>query len=534
MDSKRKEEKKRDSFFNPRSDKVAPLLDAVIKGKPATLIELLKENSTLLFQKGDITDIGIEYRNVSPYQLMTFLCDAAMKEEVFASLYPKKTPPHVVAMRERQYSELGNGGADLIKLEVSPTELDFEQLCRRTFSNTTLGHIDSESKGKIDDLRYVGPEDPERPNTDDLTYPLLGNSDGIIFYQTKQGYEYYYINRKERSLERLYVKSGDHQEFSDLNRSMRKMLPYTSRRSSDREHKAIAEKLEFANKQTVKLFRQGIIYIRDKETYRDSCFDFNRLLNHYLMSSKLTEERDDTRKQLTNVQRKLGLGIAQTALKPQSKLNQSAQELKKEKQKIETTVTEELVEIAENNVLNFSQDFSRAQRELTWLTQLLGQDFSEYIIRSQIITIMGTKEYREVLPNDRRPSINSTYKEADSVDLSPNDLSNLVQFKKAKSSKSSFVSTELEDHKLNYELVLWLIQNQKEMTKILDHELASSGCLIDVNDGTPDGESDNETVRAESDNDDAADSTGDISDTGTAKDDSDNEDVSDSQKPPSP
>ena len=60
--------------------------------------------------------------SISAYQLFTFLCDERL-ESAILPLIPQK----MESIRQRQYDELGRGGADLIRLDKNPESIkDFQ------------------------------------------------------------------------------------------------------------------------------------------------------------------------------------------------------------------------------------------------------------------------------------------------------------------------------------------------------------------------------------------------------------------------
>ena len=145
-----------------------PLLLNVVQGNLEALINQVVANPELYFKKGQVTDpSGTTYYNVSAYQLVKFLCDADMDERI-RSLIPetirvrrgtKDIDLDTQAIMEQQYAQIGCGGADLVKMDRDPTTLDFEEIMRFKTTYTVNGVPTA------------------------VSFPLLENPDGIIYYQ---------------------------------------------------------------------------------------------------------------------------------------------------------------------------------------------------------------------------------------------------------------------------------------------------------------------------------------------------------------
>lgn len=226
-------------------------LTYVVQGKIALFLDLIKQNPSLFFEKYPeiIGPKGQRYFDVSTYMLIQFLCDRDMKEKAM-SLIPKDFD----AIRNEQYAKMGCGGPDLVKLDRNPEKIvDFKDLME--FKQTyTL---------------FDG-------NQEEVTFSLLENPDGIIFYQG----QFYYANKEKHEIKLLTstLSPEDEKEFEQFKASFEGMENNSSRRSSDKEYQLIAKLLQCS------LVRQGIQYEQDGIRYRDSQAPFNNLLNAYRTS----------------------------------------------------------------------------------------------------------------------------------------------------------------------------------------------------------------------------------------------------------
>ncbi|HEE0199477.1 TPA: lpg1692 family Dot/Icm T4SS effector, partial [Legionella pneumophila] len=235
----------------------------VVQGDLATLILIAQRNPAALFQKGNITDPRERtFYNVSAWQLILFLCDVDMKNQLMPFI-----PEQFKAIAQKQTNELGSGGADLIKLSRDPQAVAFEDFDGLTQFKQTLPLIDGTRK--------------------EVTFPLLENVDGIVYFQDKnKEVHFYYANRESKTITSLVpdLKSEeDKQLFAAFKASFDAMENNSSRRSSDTEHQLIA-KLFNAKPQ-----RQGIQYEHQGIRYQDSRTSFS-LINAYRTSIRLYDE----------------------------------------------------------------------------------------------------------------------------------------------------------------------------------------------------------------------------------------------------
>ena len=120
-----------------------PLLLNVVQANLDELKKKVQAHPELLFKKGQITDLsGQTFYNVSPYQLMIFLCDDDMKRQIMPLIpetFPRKrdildVEIPTASLCKEQYAEINSGGADLVKMDRDPTQLKFGEVTRFTTS----------------------------------------------------------------------------------------------------------------------------------------------------------------------------------------------------------------------------------------------------------------------------------------------------------------------------------------------------------------------------------------------------------------
>ena len=252
-------------FFQPILDEAKrahPLLKAVVEANPEELVRLVSANPELLFQKGQVKDpAGQRFYNVSPYQLMTFLGDARMKQEIMFLVLPMTEAMEKI--RLAQYEEIESGGPDLVKMAVDPTQLTFDEVLHHTETYRPLGQ-------QIQ-----------------ATFPLLENPDGLIYYKEPGdagAVHFYYANQDTQTVEEVKLpldRTPERAALDALIVSMDRMENNSSRRSSNEEHRLIASTLRDPNtNQPLTLHRKGIQY-DDCEgvRYCDYRIDFNRYYN---------------------------------------------------------------------------------------------------------------------------------------------------------------------------------------------------------------------------------------------------------------
>jgi hypothetical protein len=253
-------------FFQSTLDELSVLND-VLTGNLESLIAAVRTNPALLFIKSDnITDpAGQVFYNVSPYHMMLFLCDDDMLNQVMRAVSP--LPETLIEQIKRIHAELQQGGADLVKFDRDPRLLNFEDILRfRTSYTLYNGTIIA------------------------VTFPLLENPDGVLYYKDELNQEHwFYANQATRTIEPIELAPrftlAQQEAYTKLVTQMNAMAPMSARRSSNDEHQFIANHmcyLENAKTMTsVQLVRFGMTYIQDGIRYRDTRYDFNRYTNAY-------------------------------------------------------------------------------------------------------------------------------------------------------------------------------------------------------------------------------------------------------------
>ncbi len=154
-------------------------LTCVVQGNPDGLAHIAKHKPEALFEKGRVIDLrGRIFYSISAYQLTIFLCDAGMKKTI-APLIPER----LNEIRQKQYAELGSGGADLIKLsfdQLEAAEDDFDSIL--TFK--TIYNIDDDTQKEV-------------------TFPLFENMNAIICVQFDSKFSLYYANRETEEIRQI-------------------------------------------------------------------------------------------------------------------------------------------------------------------------------------------------------------------------------------------------------------------------------------------------------------------------------------------
>jgi hypothetical protein len=241
---------------------VDQLLQLIIEGNPLEAGILLQKNPDLFFKKSQVTNNdGFTIYNVSPYQLMLFLCDTDMLEKTILWI-----PTDEDSSRQllAQNAEMEGGGADLIKMDQDPLSLSFDEI--NTFTD----------RSEVDRYKQIIT----------VSYPLLKNKDGIIFYNNN----FYYVNRdlekRSASVELMNPVINSKEEQFGLNElkvSLAAMENNSNRRSSDDEHLLIANTM----KQTLE--RSGLQYELNGVRYHDTQTEFS-LINPYRTYIRLSKE----------------------------------------------------------------------------------------------------------------------------------------------------------------------------------------------------------------------------------------------------
>lgn len=250
------------AFFKPR---LLPqkARACVVQGDLPTLKIIAQKDPEALLQKGVITDPrGRIFYDVSAYQLIHFLCDVNMKEDILP-LIPKSLKARI----DDQVQSLGCGGADLIRLNRSPVLLDNNLFKGMTQVKQTLTIHDGTQQ--------------------DVAFTLLENVEGIIYYQdNNKEVHYYYANQNTQTITPLEPTLQSEKERSlmaTLNASFDAMEMNSSRRSSNAEHQWINRLFR------IQLHRDGIHYEHHGVHYQDSRSSFN-IINAYRTSIRLYSE----------------------------------------------------------------------------------------------------------------------------------------------------------------------------------------------------------------------------------------------------
>jgi hypothetical protein len=257
------------------SFQVDKALTYVVEHEINLLKELIKEDPSLLFQKHPRFKIQEKiYYNFSAYQLMSFLRNKHMQREVMSLsnvISVLKGDLKLQTLHKNQTAEMDCGGADIIKLDQNPeiirNEQGFAGLTKYTTTYTLL--------------------DGTQP---EFTFPLLENPDGIICYQDEnEKMHFYYANKETEKLQLLDIcikSEDDEQAFEQFNASFSDMENNSARRSSEEEHKLIANVFYISKHVKCSLVHNGLFYKYNGILYRDNCTPFN-LVSNYRQSIRL-------------------------------------------------------------------------------------------------------------------------------------------------------------------------------------------------------------------------------------------------------
>ncbi len=257
------------TFFVPLQKKANYL---VLTGRPEHLIHILKKNPAIFFTKYKQSHDAAEQKffNVSPADLISFICDADMKKQVdyFAQHLPAKERYTFQEQQQEHLASRGRGGADLIMVSGTHPPL-YSNVCNTT--NTF----------------YLLDGSPT------IQRSLLKNPDGVVCWKDPDNLlHWYYANLNTQTLSQIDIsheRQAAHQaEYSAFVSRMTNMEPDTARRSSNQEHELIATiMLHHRSQMPVHLHREGIHYQQDGIDYIDTHYDFNRIVNAYLKCIRL-------------------------------------------------------------------------------------------------------------------------------------------------------------------------------------------------------------------------------------------------------
>lgn len=241
-------------LFKAKLDNKATL-NAVVQGNPDALAIIVRNNPASIFYQGSVTAPGgqIIY-DVSAYQLMTFLCDAAMKRQIMNEIQPFMTA-ELNTLLKKQDALISVGGADLVKINQDPS----------IFANVT----------EFNPASDLGTGYDLNSNSYKLKYSLLENTDGIIYYQNPaQTVTLYYANQITQTIELIDLQKISEQDQNNILAMFSDMEMNSSRRSSNQEHTLILNALNY------KLIRKGIQYKCAGVQYCDNRIEF-KLINAY-------------------------------------------------------------------------------------------------------------------------------------------------------------------------------------------------------------------------------------------------------------
>ncbi|MBA2710945.1 MAG: hypothetical protein H0U57_10170 [Tatlockia sp.] len=243
-------------FFRPLLE--GRVATCMVHAKSREVCYLVKHNPDLLFKKEQkITDPrGRTYFNLSVYQLMIMLRDKKMTELIMPLI-----PARLQSLRQEQFEEISFGGADLVRLNFNPLIAnDFNRVREfKTQIETSL-------------------------NPENVTFPLLENLDGLLYYQDDNGIEhFYYANCENKSIRELTSNlERKNPDFIQFKKTLENFELNSSRRSTNDEHQFIEKTFG------VLLRRKGIHFEYEGIGYQDNCSGF-LLINALRTSYRLSE-----------------------------------------------------------------------------------------------------------------------------------------------------------------------------------------------------------------------------------------------------
>ncbi|MFT4058023.1 MAG: hypothetical protein QM652_00580 [Legionella sp.] len=170
---------------------------------------------------------------------------------------------------QMQTTELGRGGADLVKLDRAPLVMASEDFTELTQFKQTV----------------VLPDGTQH----EVSFPLLENPDGIVYYtDSNKMVNFYYIKYATKEIvpiEPIFTSEEDKTLFEAFKHSFDAMENNSSRRSSNVEHQLITRLFQYT------LHRQGILYEQNGIQYCDNRTAFS-LINAYRTSIRLYNEAE--------------------------------------------------------------------------------------------------------------------------------------------------------------------------------------------------------------------------------------------------
>lgn len=249
----------------------------VLTGRPESLIKILQKDPTIFFRKYEkSTDAaGQTFYNVSPADLISFICDDDMQMQVnhFAQQLPVEQREKFFTQWQVHHASRGRGGADLV-LVTGAHPPQYASICNVTHTFNVLGE------------------------TNTIERALLKNPDGMICWRDPDNrLHWYYANHDTQTLEPidipLELQAAHQADYEAFVARMLNMEPNTARRSSNQEHALIQALMRHQDSQEpVRLAREGIHYRQDGIDYIDTHYDFNRIVNAYLKYIRLHNNRN--------------------------------------------------------------------------------------------------------------------------------------------------------------------------------------------------------------------------------------------------
>ncbi|MDA9271855.1 hypothetical protein N9Q05_00510 [bacterium] len=224
------------------------------------------------------------FHNVSAFQLMQFFCDEDMITHIMRLVSPLSREQGI--LMKGQLDELGTGGADIIKVDRDPQDLQFK--FEDLLHYKTSYNVDYANGAFI---------------TAEVTIPLLENPDGLVYYKSPEGTVHLYracvATKTIEPIDLHPVEISEHIPFDEQQllieekRIFDKMMscidamePMSAKRSSNDEQKVIAKTMRYADK-PVQLHRQGITFELEGVRFQSNRYDFNRRINAYRTCERL-------------------------------------------------------------------------------------------------------------------------------------------------------------------------------------------------------------------------------------------------------
>lgn len=291
-----------------------PLLTMVLRGQPERVLELLKADPLLFFEKyKTITDpSGRTFSNVSAADLIPWIGDDDMLDKV--NTFAEQLEPDELrqAFFKQWRKHLG-----------FPDENESNQTRTRPLGGADIVMVVSDSKPKYDEIQKCTNTFNVFGDTMTAERVLLTNPDGLVCRKSSNDQlHWYYANPKTKELEPIEIKEPDTEEdkalYAELCESMLHMEPDTptARRSSDNEHQFFETYAQIiGTKEPIKIHREGIHYQQDGIAYTDTHHDPNPLINAYLKCIRLynaaynttdKDQRETLYNQADEAWRKLG------------------------------------------------------------------------------------------------------------------------------------------------------------------------------------------------------------------------------------